>query len=125
MRKLMPAFSQSFLRALGLDALAQGQPEAVAAPGALLHVRLGLGLLLARERLRVREANAPAALLDREHQHLDLAVHGEGLAGVRAATHRELCRGHQTRLARAEAHEDAERFMALDRPGEQGAHLDA
>src|SRR6516164_6001810 len=119
MRKLMPASSQALLRALGLDALAQGQPEAVAAPGTLLHVRLRLGLLLSRESLRVRETNAPAAFLDRQHQHLDLAVHGEGLAGVRAAAHRELRGGHQTRLARAEAHEDAERFVALHFPGEQ------
>src|SRR5215470_6514142 len=124
-RKLTPASSQSLLRALGLDALSQGQSEAVAPPGALLHVRLRLGLLLARQSLHVRETDAPAAFLDREHQHLDLAVHEKGLAGIRTATHRELGSGHETGLARTEAHENAERLVALHRPGEERAHLDA
>src|SRR2546429_8836093 len=116
--------SQSLLRAL-LHALAEREPEAAAASGTLLHVRLRLGLLLTRERLGVREADAPAALLDREHQHLDLAVHGERLARIGAAAHRELSGGHEPGLAGAEAHEDAERFVALDPPREHRAHLDA
>src|SRR5882672_4638914 len=117
--------SESLLRALGLDALAERQPEAVAAFGALLHIRLRLGLLLARERLSVREADTPPSLFDREHEHLDLAVRGEGLAWVGAAAHRELSGGHEPGLPGAEAHEDAERFVALDRSGEHRAHLDA
>src|SRR5437867_1948010 len=116
--------SQSLLRALGLDALAEREPEAVAAPRALLHVRLRLGLLLAREGLGVREADAPAAFLDREHEHLDLGVRGEGLAGIGAAAQRELSRRHEPCLPGPEPHEDAERLVALDRPGEHRAHLD-
>src|SRR5215470_14715364 len=87
--------SESLFRALGLDALAEREPEAVAAPRALLHVGLRLGLLLARERLGVRETDAPAALLDREDEHLHLAVYGEGLAEIGAAARRELCRRHE------------------------------
>src|SRR5262245_19520330 len=86
--------SESLLGALGLDALAEGEPEAVAALGTLLHVCPRLGLLLACKRLGVREADAPAAFLDREHEHLDLAVHREGLAQVGAAIRRELCGRH-------------------------------
>src|SRR5262249_10503812 len=71
------------------------------------------------------EADAAAAFLDREHQHLDLAAHREGLAGIGAPAHGELSRGHETRLARTEAHEDAERFVALHRPREPGTHLHA
>src|SRR5215470_15363827 len=92
--------SESLLRALGLDALAEREPEAVAASRALLHVGLRLGLLLARQRLRVRETDAPAALFDREHEHLDLAVHGEGLAQIGAAARGELCGRHEPGLTR-------------------------
>src|SRR5262249_24288851 len=117
--------SESLLRALGLDALAEREPEAVAASRALLHVGLRSGLLLARERLGVREADAPAALFDREHEYLELAVHGEGLAQIGAAARGELCGGHEPGLTRPEAHEDAERFVPLDPPGEDRAHLNA
>src|SRR6266446_88215 len=116
--------SQSLLRAL-LDALAEREPEPVAAFWTLLHVRLRLGLLFARERLSVREAYAPSSLFDREHEHLDLAVRGEGLARIGTAAHRELTGGNEPRLPGPEAHEDAERLVALDGPGEHRAHLDA
>src|SRR4030095_1904289 len=107
-----------------LDALPEREPEAIAALGTLLHVGLRLSLLLARERLRVREAYAPAALLDREHEHLDLASLGKGFALIGAAAHGELRRGHEPGLAGSEANEDAERFVAIDRPGEHRAHRD-
>src|SRR5262245_14058303 len=90
--------SEHLLRALGLDALAQGEPEAVAALRALLHVRLRLGLLLARQCLGVREADAPASFLDREHEHLDLAVHGKRLARVSASAQGELAGGYEPGL---------------------------
>src|SRR5882724_5780276 len=116
--------SESVFRAL-LDALAEGEPEAVAAFRALLHVRLRFGLLFPRERLGVREADAAAALFDREHEHLDLASLGEGLALIGAAAHGELAGWNEPGLAGAETNEDAERFVPLDRPGEHRAHLDA
>src|SRR4029450_2726474 len=100
-----------------LDALAEREPEAIAALGTLLHVGLRLSLLLARERLRAREADGPPAPLDRHPGPLDLPSLGKGFALIGAAAHGELRRGHEPSLAGSEANEDAERFVAPHRPG--------
>src|SRR5262245_1326701 len=120
----MVASSEPVLRAR-LDALAEREPEAVAALGALLEIRLSLRLLLPGERLRVRETDAPAAFLYREHQNLHLAPGREGLARVGAAAHGELGGGHEPGLPGTEAHEDAERLVALDGADEHRSYLDA
>src|SRR2546427_6013674 len=58
-----------------LDALSEREPESVAPLRALPEISLRLRPLLLRQRLRVREPDAPSPLLDRQHQHLDLAPH--------------------------------------------------
>src|SRR5262249_43621226 len=118
----MVASSEPILRAR-LDALAEREPEAVAAPWALLEIGLSLRLLLTGERLRVRETDAPAPFFHREDQHLHLAPDREGLARVGAAAHGELGGGHQPGLPGTKAHEHAEGLVALDGAGEHRSHL--
>src|SRR5262249_3602191 len=120
----MVASLEPILRAR-LDALAEREPEAVAALGALLEIGLSLRLLLPAERLCVRETDASASFFYREHQHLPLAAGLAGLARIGALAGGKLDGGHEPGLPGAEAHEDAEGLVALDSAGEHRPHLDA
>src|SRR5262247_270806 len=62
------------------QSLTDGQPEAATLLRGLAQVGTGFGLLLAGERLALRQTDAPATLLDGEHEHLDLAPRRVGLA---------------------------------------------
>src|SRR4029453_14620571 len=83
-RLLEPAFRAR------LDALAEGEPEAVATLGALLEIGLSLRLLLAGQCLRVRETDAPTAFFDSEHQYLNFAPGRERFDPVGAVLHGKL-----------------------------------
>src|SRR5262245_15923457 len=86
-----------------LQEVAESHSEA-ALLGALLYIRLGLGLLLVRQRLLARQTDATAAFLDPEDEHLHLAAGGEHLAMIGAARGPQLGVRHQSGLARAHAH---------------------
>src|SRR5712664_1896426 len=83
-----------------LQEVAEGHPE-TALPGGVLAIGLRLRLLLVRQRLLARQANAPASLLDREDEDLHLAARREHAAMIGAARGAQLGVGHESRPARA------------------------
>ena len=89
------------------DPLAEREPEA-AALRRVAQVRLRLGLLLVRERLGVRQADPPPALLDREDEHLELHPGRKELAMIGATRGAELRVRHEPGLAGTEPHEHPE-----------------
>src|SRR5918996_2945478 len=109
-------------RAVILPAPCLGEllPERHAEAAALraAEIRLAFRALLLRDRLRVREPDAPAVVLDGEHQDLELRAEREGLAKVAAARRGELRRGHEPGLTGAEPDEHAERLHALHGTGD-------
>src|SRR6266850_7104819 len=110
----------STLRSLLLQEIAEGHPE-TALLRRVLYIGLGRGLLLVRQRLLARQANAPPALLDREDEDLHLAARGEHPAMIGAAARAQLRAGHEPRLAWAETDHDAEWFHAIHRARQHGA----
>src|SRR5919197_4154568 len=100
-----------------LPALSEEVAQRRAEPAALaraVQVGLRVGALFVLAGLRPREAQAFAAVLDRQQHHFHLGPRRELLAVVRATRRAHLGVGDQTDLPGAETDEHAERLHPLD-----------